>query len=117
MLLSLIESWLKSPQSSLNRLGIRALIPLVEDNNFQNHPVVFQVITPYLRTAPHTIRPDLVELLRVLARHSPNELAYTLKHLLGTSDNPDIAWLIRKLLPEFTDELQNSLHQALKSST
>ena len=113
-LLILIEAWLQSSNIYVQQLGLRALIPQVEDPGFQNLPAVFHLLTPFLRSIPPPLRPDLVDLLEKLALRSPSETAYTLRTALGSADNPDTAWLTRQVFPMFPVEIKNGLRQAIK---
>lgn len=113
-LLKLIEAWLQNSNIYVQQLGLRSLIPQVEDPGFQNLPAVFHLLTPFLRLTPLPLRPDLVDLLEKLALRSPSETAYTLRIALGSADNPDTAWLTRQVFPMFPDELKDSLRQAIK---
>ena len=116
LVLMLVEEWLHSPKINFQQLGLRALIPQIEDNGFQNLPAVFLLLAPFLRSCPSHIRPDLIELLGKLALCSPNETAYTLRAALGSADNPDAAWIIRQVLPRFPDDIKVYLRQAMKDA-
>lgn len=116
MVLELVDSWLKSPDLRFQQFGLRALLPLVTQPGFQNLPAVFHLLTPFLRRSPTSIRPDMVELLSALTQRFPSETAYTLKTTLGAADNPDTAWIIRQVLPEFAKPIQDGLKKAMKNS-
>jgi hypothetical protein len=115
-LLKLVEEWLHSPKFSIQQLGLRALIPQVEDMKFLNLPAVYRLLLPFMRRSVSALRPDLVELLRKLVNRSPNETAYSLRAALQAPDNPDAAWLTRQVLAEFPKPIQDSLRQAMKNS-
>jgi hypothetical protein len=112
--LVLVEEWLQSSDISIQQLGLRALIPLVEEARFQNLPAVFRLLSSFLRNSPSQLRPDLIDLLKKLVDRSPNETAYILRTALSAQDNPDAAWLTRQLLAGFPKALQSSLRQAMK---
>jgi hypothetical protein len=116
MVLILVEEWLESPKASIQQIGLRALIPQVQDPKFHNLPAVYRLIMPFIREAASLIRPDLVELTRVLVMRSPNETAYTLRTVLQTPNNEQAAWLTRKVLAEFPKAIQDSLRLAMKES-
>lgn len=114
--LKLVEEWLQSSEVNLQQLGLRALITQVEEPRFHNLPAVYRLITPFIRSAASAIRPDVVELVKVLAERSPNETAYTLRTALKAPEGAPAAWLTRQVLPEFPKAIQDSLRQAMKTS-
>jgi len=110
-----IEGWLDSKNSSLQRLGLCALLPLIQDRNFENLPVILDLLSPFLRTAPLPIRPDVLDVVAGLARRSPRETAFMLRQNLEAPDNPDTSLLIRQSLPHFPKDIQESLRLAVRS--
>jgi hypothetical protein len=107
-----LGDWLNSTSFKEQKLGLKALLPLIGDPSFNNLPVLFRVLNPLVRVAPSQIRPDLLPVLRSLARRSPKETAYFLRQNMTAQDTP---WLTRKVLAEFPPSLQNSLREALKN--
>lgn len=95
------------------KLGLLALRPFVRDQSFQNLPRIYTMIKPMMRQSPRVMRPYLVDLLRPLARRSPQEIAYILRTELDGEDSANVAWLARRLLPEFPPEHQERLRQRL----
>jgi hypothetical protein len=114
--LNQLEAWLFSGDVLSQQLGLRALLPLVEDEDFENLPVVFRMLTLLVRIAPAALRPDLLEVLCDLARRSPQEVAFFMRQNLGVPESPDTPWLIRQILPAFSPEMQASLRQALREA-
>jgi hypothetical protein len=111
-LIRLAQTWLGSSNPLHQQVGLRALIPLIQDPEYENLPVFFKMIQPLTRSAPAVLRPDLLDVLAALARRSPQETAYFLRHLLNSPDAPDAAWLLRQSLQEFPPEVQESLRKA-----
>ncbi len=112
--LDLAAGWLASPDLSIKQAGLRACLPLINADAPDNLPPIFKLITPYLRTAPARLRPDILALLAALAHVSPSETAYILHQSLSAPDNPDTAWLIRHVLDEFPMEMRAGLKAATK---
>ena len=110
------SEWLTSGDTSLERLGLRALSLLVSAPNFDNLPAVLHQLTPFVRTAPFPIRADIIDLLIALARRSPRETAYSLRQTLEAPDHPETAWFIRQTMNYFPAETQASLRTALRQS-
>jgi hypothetical protein len=113
-LLQLAETWLGEADVIYNQLGLRALLPLVNDPAFENLPVFYRVVQPLCRTTPAPLRQDLLEVLAGLARRSPVETAYFLRQSLELTNSQDTAWLIRQILREFPPATQNSLRETLR---
>jgi len=115
MLLDLISAWMSSPEISDQQAGLRALLVLVDMPTGEYLPSIFRLLTPYIRIAPSRLRPDILAVIAAIARVSPSEMAYVLHQNLTTPDNPDTAWIIRQVLPDFPKEMRLGMRQALKN--
>jgi hypothetical protein len=111
----IVEQWLTSTDLSQQRIGLRAVIPLLTSQNFENIPVFYKLLTPYIRIAPPQLRPDILDAIQALARLSPQETAFFLSINLEAPDNPSTAWIIRQSIDHFPEEAQNFLRSALRS--
>lgn len=116
VLLHMIEDWLSSTQTFRQQLGLRALLPLIKDPDFENLPVFFRLIQPLCQNAPVALRPDLLDVLAALAQRSPQETAYFLRQTLMFPDSPDTPWLIRQSLSRFPPEFQANLRLAARQA-
>lgn len=116
MMFQLIQDWLKSSRTEVQQLGLQSLIILVKDPDFQNLPLVFQYIIPMIRSIPASLRPDLIDLLKILSHTSPSETAHAIRTALQAGDNPDAARITRLTLPLFPTDIKDNLRQALKST-
>jgi hypothetical protein len=96
------------------QIGLRALLPLISEGNFENIPAIFRLITPFTRELPAPLRPDLLDIIKALARRSPKETAYFLRQNLELPGSTDTAWIIRQSLRQFDSETRDSLHAALR---
>jgi hypothetical protein len=110
---AMLENWLTSQNLQENDVGLRGILPLIESESFDNLPVVYRLLTPYIRTIPARLRPALLEVLEVLIDRSPQETAYFLRQNLNTSASVDTPWIIRKLMRRFPVEVQDSLRKAM----
>ncbi len=114
--LKLAGTWLNAPEDFIQQMGLRALLPLLDDPTQHHHlPALFRLITPFTRIAPKALRNDVLAILRRLARFSPQETAYFLRQCLSSPDNPDTIWLARQVLPDLPEEISASLRAALKA--
>jgi hypothetical protein len=108
-LVGLAEVWLKDKDLFYQQTGLRLLLPLIDDPQFENLPVFYRLIFPLTRSAPARLRPDLLDVLAALAHRSPNETAYFLQQTAVMPNSPDTAWLIRQSLHEFPEKMQEGL--------
>ncbi|MHB1119870.1 MAG: hypothetical protein ACYC11_07390, partial [Bellilinea sp.] len=52
-------------------------------------------------------------LLVQLARRSPTETGYFLRQVMGSNPSPELTRLVRRVLPEFPEEIQNRIRGLL----
>ncbi len=116
LLFGLYEEWINSPQTATQSQGIRALIPIIEDEAFENLPPVFRLLSPLVQRSPAALQTDLHAALETLARRTPIETAYFLRQALSMSPGPSVARLIRRCLPLFDPYQQASLRAALQAA-
>jgi hypothetical protein len=91
------------------KLGLRALTALIENPLYENLPKIYNTLKDTLKAPPKTLRPDLLDLVRVLAQRSPQETAFYLRSLYTENPSSALAWLIRRSLNSFPDETQRRL--------
>ena len=65
---------------------------------------------------PATLQFDLQELIATLYQASPEETAYFLQQILKGTKSPLPAVSLRRMLPEFPQELQVSLREILRET-
>jgi len=113
-LVELVSTWLELSDICMQQAGLRALLILVDQPGGEHLPSVFHMVTPFIRTAPSRLRPDILAVLTALAASSPSETAYLLRQNLSAPNNPDTAWIIRQVMDEFPAETRLSLRQEIK---
>ncbi len=116
LMLGLCEEWLSDRQVTVQALGIRALIPMIEDALFENLPPVFRLLSATVQSTPPALQTDLQVALEALARRTPVETAYFLRQALSMSPGPGTARMIRRCLPLFSPDQQASLRAALQAA-
>lgn len=112
----LIEKFLKSSKLFQQQAGLRAIKPILSNPGFNNLPAFFQMLQAYVLKIHPTLRPDLLEVIAILAKQSPKETAYFLRESINLPNNPDTAWIIRHSLNFFPSEQQSSLREYLRQS-
>jgi len=111
----LLEDWLKSPRSALQIWGLRALIPLLNQPEFENLPAVFRILRPTLERASPSTQLDLQACLEALARVSLTETLFVLRELLRNGRaHPMMLRTLRRMLPALSPALQSGLREALR---
>jgi hypothetical protein len=63
--------------------------------------------------APNVLRPYLHDLLRPLARRSPQEVAFILRTELAQSPNKNLLWLARRTLEDLPPEHRVNLRELI----
>ena len=110
----LVKNWLESDNQSLQAFGLRMLLPVIADPNFENLPMFFRMLQPFCRVAASPVRPTLLEVLAALAKRSPQETSFFLQQTLEMPNSPDTAWLIRHVVAKFPEEFQPGLRAAAR---
>jgi DNA alkylation repair enzyme len=115
-IMRLIKDWLEQKNPFYKQLGLRAILPIIHQPDFENLPIFFRLIQSLMSNVPTGLRPDLLDVLAALAERSPQETAFFMQQCLSLPNSPDTHWLIRQSLKYFPAEIQNSLRQAEKRS-
>jgi hypothetical protein len=110
----LVERWVNSETLSQQLIGFRALQGVIEDRDFENLPVIFRLLTIPIETTNRSTLHELQILITAIARRSAVETVYFLRQCYNRSENPMLARLIRKCLPEFAADLQSSLRRVIQ---
>lgn len=125
LLIRKAQEWIDHPESAAPRmpaavllnfqkLGLRSLAPLIQDPSYENLPKIFKSLKPIMQNPPKILRPDFLDLLRLLGRRSPQETAFYLRNLLDESPTAALQWLVRRTLNTLPEDLQSNLREAIK---
>lgn len=110
----LLEEWLKSPRATWQVWGMQAIVPLLEDSDFQNLPAVFRILRPAVLAAGPMTQIDLQACLAALERTSLTETTVFLRGILSTPSPSMLLRTLRRMLPGFSPELQSTLRALLR---
>ncbi len=113
-IIQLAKTFLNQNNLFYQQAGLRALLPVLSDASFENLPAFFRLLQPYVLKVNSAIKPDLLDVIAVLAKRSPQETVYFLREAQKMPDNPDTAWIIRNSLEHFPAQLQASLKASLR---
>jgi len=111
----LLEEWLKSPRSTLQVWGLRALIPLLDNPDFENLPAVFRILRPAVRSAGPATQLELQACLTALGRASQTETLFFLREILADRPTPMLVRTLRRMLPALPAGLQAGLREAMRT--
>jgi hypothetical protein len=113
----LLEDWLNSPRASLQIWGMQALIPLLNDPNFENLPAVFRILRPSVLAAGPSTQMELQACVAALERISLTETIFYMRELFLSDHSPLFLRTLRRMLPAFSPELQTALRDMLRTAT
>jgi hypothetical protein len=110
-----VGEWLNPERPRMWSNGIQALLPLIQDPDFNNLPPVFEMLTHVVEAAPGTLQNDFVDLFQSLHRDSPTETAYFLRQVIANSPTPMTATTFRRISPSLPTGLSEAIRDLVKS--
>ena len=113
-LFALLEDWLKSSRSSLRIWGLRALIPILTEPQFENLPAVFRILKPAILSAGPTTQLELQACLATLEQVSPTETLAYLREITSDHTSPLMLRTLRRVLTGLSPDLQSGLREMLR---
>ncbi len=113
--LDLLRGWIESPEKSVQRVGVRAVLRLLENREFENLPLVFELVKPLYRQPRIALQRATNELTRKLIERSQAETAAFLISISQGEASPAAQALVRKSLGMFDAFYQEEMRQALAS--
>ncbi len=117
LFLSLIAEWLNPQRPHLWENALQALIPLLEDKDFENFPLIFNLLRPPLERMPPALKNEMAMVLEQLLRRVPNETVFTLRQWLAEAGPQSDLWrALRRLLPLLSPAAQQSLSPLVRGS-
>ncbi len=114
---SILEGWLGSSQPGLQVWGMQALIPLLQDPQFENLPAVFRILRPAILVLGPATQLDFQACLAALERVSLTETVAYLREIIQSNPEPMMLRIFRRILPALSQELQEALHASLREQS
>jgi hypothetical protein len=114
---NILEGWLGSPQSTLQVWGLQALIPVLQDPQFENLPAVFRILRPAIQAAGPATQLDFQACLAALERVSLTETVAFLREIVRGNPEPMMIRILRRILPGLSQELQEALREILREQS
>ena len=93
------------------------LVPFAEDSDFDNLPVLFNILRDILLIDETGYIKEISTLIHLLQKKSEHETAYFLIRQMATASKPRIFRIVRKVMPFFAEESRQLLREKLKNYT
>ncbi|HAV76557.1 MAG TPA: hypothetical protein DCX53_04295 [Anaerolineae bacterium] len=114
LFLILVKEWLHPARQRMWSNGIQAIVPLVNNPDYDNLPPIFEVVEPIIRSSPAALQSDMRELLTALYNVSPDETLFFISQILKKTKSPLPAVSLRRMSRELPEALQISLREILQ---
>ena len=115
LFLILVKEWMHPARQRMWSNGIQAIVPLVNDPNYDNLPPIFDLVEPIVKSSPAALQFDMRELITALYTASPDETIFFITQILKKTKSPLPAVSLRRMSPELPETLQASLREVLKN--
>jgi hypothetical protein len=112
--LVLIGEWLHPARQRMWSSGLQALLPMIQDPDYENLPPIFAIVRPIIESAPSTLQTEIGDLINALFQNSENETVFFLHEIIESSSNPMVAVNLRRLLPVFPPSLQAQIRDKVR---
>jgi hypothetical protein len=104
--LQLMRAWFDPASPRMWENAIHAIIPLIQDPNYENLPPVFNILSPVIKSMPSIMQNDLAELINALYAASPVETTFFLRQTITSATSRQLSVTIRRILPQLPANLQ-----------
>lgn len=98
--LGLMRGWLNPENQKMWTSAIHAIIPLLEDPNYQNLPPIYNLLSPVIKNFPPLLQNELAELINALYTASPVETTYFLRQVITASTSSQTPVILRRIVPK-----------------
>lgn len=112
--LGLAAQWISTSEIPWQSMGLKGLLPLIDNREFENLPPIYRVISPLIQTAKPELQSDLLAVINALANRSPTETFFLLRQLLSIGTTSNAHRMIRRTLPSFPAVDAARLREILK---
>ncbi len=112
--LNLVTEWLYPHREQFWSNGLQALLPLIQDSQFENLPPIFDIVEPIINASPLQLQQDIENIIIALFYASPIETVYFIKNILKQTENKKTILLFRRMLPALPPKLQKEIRDELK---
>jgi len=107
------QKWIENKDQEYSKVGIQALIIVCSEADFSNYPSIFKIIQPVFSKPIFPIQKELTELFKIIIKRVPVESVSFFHSILKKSQSNEIHAFIRRILPFYDNDLQQSLKSAI----
>lgn len=115
MWLKMLQSWLESSDARYRQIAVYGLTSMINDTSLTSLPLIYKYLQPLLLESNVKILPHLETILARLIEKSEKETLFFLKQVLRQAKSPTITRMVRRSLPLFSSEGQESLRIFLRT--
>ncbi len=114
--LKTLSAWYASHDQIRRKQAILGLLPVIEDPEFKNLPIIFNFLEPIIANPDSRHTSTLLIILEKMRDKSESETVYFLKQVMINTASQNVPRLIRRALPVFSEEAQQSLKTSLRQN-
>jgi len=114
LFLILVKEWFHPARQRMWSNGIQAIVPLVNNPEYDNLPPIFDLVEPLVRSSPAALQFDMQELLTALYNASPDETVFFIAQILKKTKSPLPAVSLRRMSSDLPETFQASLREILQ---
>jgi hypothetical protein len=112
--LVVVGEWMHPARQRFWSNALQALLPLIDDPEYENLPPIFELIRPVIEAAPGLLQNDLANVINSLYQASPSETEYFLREVLEETENPLTLVTLRRILSQLHPDLQSRLRKLVR---
>jgi hypothetical protein len=94
--------------------GLLAILPLIQDETFDNLPKLYEMLYPVVSTPSSSVLPELMDVLSALIKCSPTETVSYLAQLINDTHHPNLLRAVRNIMPAMDTAGQARVRQLLE---
>jgi hypothetical protein len=94
--------------------GLLAILPLIQDETFDNLPKLYEMLYPVVSTPSSSVLPELMDVLSALIKCSPTETVSYLAQLMNDTHHPNLLRAVRNIMPAMDTAGQARVRQLLE---
>jgi hypothetical protein len=115
MWLKMLQNWLESSDPTYRQIAVYGLTSMINDTSLASLPLIYKYLQPLLLESNVKIQPHLETILARLIEKSEKETLFFLKQVLRQAKSQTITRMVRRSLPLFSAESQDSLRIFLRA--
>ncbi len=112
--LSMLQQWLEAADEKSRSIAVYGLSSMITDSSLTSLPLIYKHLQPLLLEENTRISPYLETIIERLIQKSETETIYFLKQTIAISPNQTLIRMVRRSLPIFSAEGQESLKAFLR---